>query len=346
MEPCTQVRFGESNGMDAALRPFVAARGERAERDALDRLLREHAEPVICGILRRRWRGAETAETPDGEMASEAWSETMHQTIAWLRSCKQSPRPIAVTDFRAYVAVTAYRACDHALRRRYPVRDSLKCRLRALIAREPGFALWEDGGRGTVCGLAAWRGRDRSAAASARLRTGRGPVTGADKEVAVLLRRAGGPVGLDDLVDAVTDRAGIRDSPASAKGADESGAAWERLADPGQDVAARAEQRAYLRALWREVGRLPVRQRAALILNLRDARGRGVLALLPLAGIASVGQIADALEMTSGALAALWDELPLEDDALARMWGVSRQQVINLRKAARQCLSRRMQPME
>jgi len=93
--------------------------------------------------------------------------------------------------------------------------------------------------------------------------------------------------------------------------------------------------------LWVEIGELPLRQRVALLLSLRDDQGRGVLTLFPLVRVASIRQIAEALFMSAEHLATLRNELPLEDTAIAQSLGVTRQQVINLRKCARQRLLRR-----
>jgi hypothetical protein len=41
-------------------------------------------------------------------------------------------------------------------------------------------------------------------------------------------------------------------------------------------------------------------------------------------------------------LASLWNDLPIEDVEIAEHLGVTRQQVINLRKVARERLARRM----
>jgi len=79
-----------------------------------------------------------------------------------------------------------------------------------------------------------------------------------------------------------------------------------------------------------------------LLLSLRDANGRGVLTLLPLTGIASIRQIAEALAMSAEKLATMWNELPVEDAIIAASLGVTRQQVINLRKCARARLLRRI----
>jgi hypothetical protein len=102
------------------------------------------------------------------------------------------------------------------------------------------------------------------------------------------------------------------------------------------------EQRHYLRKLWVEVCQLPLRQRAALLLNLRDSQGRGVVALLPLTGIASMRQISEILELPPEMFATLWNELPLDDVVIGEQLGITRQQVVNLRKCARQRLARRM----
>ena len=44
--------------------------------------------------------------------------------------------------------------------------------------------------------------------------------------------------------------------------------------------------------------------------------------------------------------AELWNDLPLEDSAIAQLLGITRQQVINLRKTARERLARRMRARE
>ena len=90
---------------------------------------------------------------------------------------------------------------------------------------------------------------------------------------------------------------------------------------------------------------MPVRQRMALLLNLRD-EGGGVAGLLPITGIATVRQIAAALEMADEDFAGLWPRLPLDDASIAGLLGVTRQQVINLRKCARERLARRMKAID
>jgi hypothetical protein len=115
-----------------------------------------------------------------------------------------------------------------------------------------------------------------------------------------------------------------------------------RLPDPRSDAATDFERRAWLLNLWREIRQLPPRQCAALILGLRDEKGRTAAVLLPLTGTAGVRQIAEAMQIPAESLAQLWNRLPLDDAAIAELLGTERQQVINLRKAARERLTRRM----
>jgi DNA-directed RNA polymerase specialized sigma24 family protein len=115
-----------------------------------------------------------------------------------------------------------------------------------------------------------------------------------------------------------------------------------RLADPAPDAAASLQQRDHIALLWEEIRRLPPRQAAALLLNLRDAQRGNALMLLPLMGIASMREIARTLGMSAEDLAAIWNRLPFEDAEIAGLLGITRQQVINLRKSARERLARRM----
>ena len=97
-----------------------------------------------------------------------------------------------------------------------------------------------------------------------------------------------------------------------------------------------------LERLWGEIRELPPRQRAALLLNLRDDEGRGMIELWPQTGIASLAELARALDLTEAALRELWPTLPRDDQWIAARLGVTRRQVINLRKCARGRLARRL----
>jgi hypothetical protein len=95
-----------------------------------------------------------------------------------------------------------------------------------------------------------------------------------------------------------------------------------------------------------EICGLPRPQRVALLLNLRDAQRRDALTLLPLIGIASLRDLANVLEIEPQRFAEIWNALPLDDLSIGALLRISRQQVINLRKSARERLARRMTPWQ
>jgi len=112
----------------------------------------------------------------------------------------------------------------------------------------------------------------------------------------------------------------------------------ERVADPRPAVDTALDQRREAERLWLHIRELPGRQRQALLLNLRyDA-----MSVLVATGIASIRAIADAVEMSAAAFGEVWNDLPLPDNEIASRLGCTRQQVINLRMAARKRLGNRL----
>ena len=128
-----------------------------------------------------------------------------------------------------------------------------------------------------------------------------------------------------------------------AGGLDRESAEIAEVEDSSRGAAFTYEQQSHLRRLWSELIQLPKAQRAAVLLGLRGPQGEELTSLLPLIGIASIAEIANVLEIELEAFAAIWNELPWPDSRIAEMLDVTRQQVINLRKSARERLTRRMQ---
>ena len=102
------------------------------------------------------------------------------------------------------------------------------------------------------------------------------------------------------------------------------------------------ELQRWLTELWAQIRELPRAQRVALLMNLRAGDTMPALSLLPLTGMAGIREIAETLEIAPQEFARLWNLLPLDDLAIAALLGVTRQQVINLRKSARERLIRRI----
>lgn len=321
-------------------------------------LIYRHAQPVIRNVIRTRLR-VSFSQTDGGHANQDALdieNDVHTLLLTQLRSIKARPQLNSISNFSSYVAAVTYNACHRYLRLKYPQRTRLKNRVRYLLTRTEAFALWETPEKDWLCGLRGWRAENRKPAKAGRLQellhkpscldaldltvSVSGPTPNASALKAIF-KWADGPVELDLLVTVVSNLFGIKDDVAQAQTAEDDEMNLPEIPD-GSDLTAEVEQRHYLRKLWAEVCQLPLRQRAALLLNLRDSQGRGVVALLPLTGIASMRQIAEVMELTADAFATLWNDLPLEDVVIGVHLGVTRQQVVNLRKSARQRLARRM----
>ena len=335
------------------------AQGPGAE-SGVARLLEEHAAPVVKGIIRGKLR-ASANDHPSRQEAEDLYGEVVVQLLTRLRAFVTDPDGHSIGDFRGYVAVTTYNACNLYLRKKYPARWRLKNRLRYALSRGGDFALWQGADGDWLCGLRAWGERGEESAEGARRLRLLGADTGAPLRAAlgakpgqtelprllrVVFQHAGGPVRLDELHSVVADLQGVSEPVVNVEFTDEHdfGGRNPDVAAPA-DFTTEVERRSYLRRLWDEITRLPPMQRAALLLNLRDAH-EGVIALLPTTGVAGVRQIASAVGMPAEQFAALWNRLPLDDAAVAGLLGVTRQQVINLRKSARARLARRMLPLD
>jgi len=321
--------------------------GDEAAEAALAQLIKAHIEPVIRGVIRFKLRLDPGARADAADLAQEA----LAQWLAELRKLSARPDDRAISDARGLAATIAYRVCYGWLRRQSPRRNALRNRLQYALTRQAGLALWTDRHNLSIAGFTAWRGRGQTP--SERLRQlpndekflarawrpcAEGQGARLNDLLAAIFDYAGGPVAFDDLVSVVAALLQVKDEP-PASTEDETGGA--EIAS-SEDVAWQVEKRIFLERLWQEVRELPRAQRAALLLNLREADGRGCLALFPAIGVATLRQIADALELPADQFAELWTQLPLDDATIAGLLGLARQQVINLRKSARERLARRL----
>lgn len=327
------------------------------------------AEEIFVEVLAQV--GARLAELRTEEAASARDSET----TAAIQNYRGY---VAKATFYAY-----NRHLRTLYPRRFSLKNQLRYLLTQ--KRPNGLSLWEGAEGETLCGFTVWReafptstnGRvppQRLADCATRLRT-----LGDDKArflrealpgqaadhvspgdlLCAIFQWVGGPVELDALVDVCAVLLEIRDDP--ERSLDEEGAAEgqesaaEREANrqqvvraqrDGGPVHATVENREFLRFLWEEVRLLSPSQSKALLLNLRDGAGKGIIALLPICGIASIRQIAEAMQMPAEELAEMWKRLPMEDADIAAYMALTRQQIINLRKCARERLARRLRNAE
>jgi hypothetical protein len=308
----------------------------------LAELFLQHVTPIVESVVRRRL-GVSLSRSDTRQANQDGFDvvdEVRATLMGELRHLRETARA-APDNFSGYVAGSAHNACNDFYRRRYPERRRLKNRLRYVLTHDRAFTLRLEGDT-WVAGLAdaAADGQvHRDAAATRNQPATALTMCSADGPIAHawdLLRASGGSMALDSLLETIARATGLLEPTATP---------LEELHGQLIEAAPQADDvligRADVEALWVEVRALPVAQRTALLLNLRDPDGGDALAQLPLTGIASIRQIAGALELEPREFAELWRMLPLEDSAIARRLGVTRQQVINLRKAARARLARR-----
>jgi hypothetical protein len=312
-------------------------------RPALERLLRDHAQPVIRKVTRSR--GVRDEE----EVHSMA---TLH-LITRLEALRRDGA--SIDDFPAYVAGIAQNCCNQLLRQANPEYARLKNRIRYLLKHRPRFKVTVGEGEHLWCSFSQWPRAPLATAKQAPApldltgfvmpRTAASTFDGAHLEelLAAILGWSRRPVLLDELVVAVARLAGVPDVhlPIPARDGEDTDIGG-LLPDLSVDIAQEVELRSELSRLWLEIRELPRAQRVALLLNLRDTQQRDALMLLPLTGVAGLADMAEVLELPLSEVSELWNRLPLDDLSIAQLLGVTRQQVINLRKSARHRLVRRM----
>lgn len=331
--------------IDALLEPLLLETSDDRAGELLLELINSHAEPVIKGVIRFKLRLSSTQRAE----ADDIYQEVILQLLAQLQKFRKLPDAHPISDLRGMAAIIAHRTCSRWLRRQFPERHALKNRLHYIVTRQRGLALWQDAGGQTVTGFAAWQQQKlpthRVPDSDVLATHIRPPKTGKPQElagtVAAIFNHVRGPIEFDDLLIAASSLLGVSDQPIESLAEDDDAAA--SVADTAEpDPAWRLEKRMFLQRLWEELEQLPRNQRAALLLNLKEASGAGCITLFPATGVATLRQIANALEMSAESLAELWNELPLEDAKIAELLGLTRQQVINARKSGRERLTRRL----
>jgi hypothetical protein len=341
-----------NESVDPLLVPFLSAIDANDADRHLSRLIVQ-STPLITGIVRAKLRVS--LDPNDGGVENQDALEMINDVQALvfkeLRRLKNGSTGKGIGDFRSYLAVLTYHACYQHLRRKYPERWRLKNRLRYLLSHRSNLTLWKNDQGQFLCALAEWNKSKMLSPTTAAAQLPRefptsfkmklsshdlkpGPLTDL---IVFILEQSTGPVVLDDLVNLVSDVCEIGGPPVIEQIQESM-----QLADPRLNFAITLERRIHLQQLWEEIRQLPLRHRAAILLNLRDERGRGLINLLPLARVATIRQIAEALAFPLEDFANVWNQLPWDDSAIAQHLGLTRQQVINLRHSARARLARRL----
>lgn len=320
---------------DVLLRQYLGATGEAEVERSLVAIVEGVARPLIQRVV----LAALARDAGGMDDADDVVADTIFDLLRRLRDLREGGN--AIHDLRGYIAMCAYNRCHERLRERYPARNRLRNQLHYLCGHHPKLATWRSAQGTVVCGLAEWRDREPAPPAAAErvhLPARSDPAAENRAQLVTLvpdvLRAAGGPLELDPLVAAIARMIQLEPQRAEADLAEA-----EQTAELAADDA--LSLRMSVRELWDDVRRLAVKQRIALLLNLRDPQGNDCLGLLPLTRTATIAEIAAALEMSAETLAVLWNDLPLSDARIAELLGsTTPRQVIKLRRLARERLRR------
>ena len=344
--------FTRVENPDAILLPFLQEQDEARSQQLLSELIREHIEPVIKQVIGHNLRQSAIHGKSHHlyQEEQDLCSEAILRLLTRLQAIKQDSSGNGIVDLRAYAAVVARHTCQEHLRQRRLEYKRLKDHIRYVIKLQPGFALWRDGERKWLCGFDVWRSQKQRAVSDWAVEQAQAVLRDSDymtvhaRKVSDLLAlvfdKLGGPVEFSLLVRLIAGLRGLRED---AEPFDQFTEEIEQgRTSQSTPPDSRVEQRLYLRQLWKEIGQLPLPHRTALLLNLKDADDRGLIVLLADLKIATIRQIAEALELAPKEFAALWNDLPWDDARIALHLKTTRQTVINLRKSARRFLAQRM----
>lgn len=311
------------SGIDIAEMERTQAQGSGLEIDA-------GLIARIDGAVRRVMAARRNVASHDIE---DICSDCMVALVQSLRGEPERVREIAHLD--AYLMLLARRACSAWTRRKYPEFHRLRVRLRYLLQSNPRFAVWEDASGAWLCSMAEHRSRtpnlhEQAVEGLDALQTEKAPAAVVQK----ILTKSGRPVLFNSLVKLCAQLWSIQDNLASSE------EDTEIVAIDFHPEAA-LDGRARLRKLWAEILQLPVRQRTALLLNLRGEDGECATSFFVATRTASLREIAAALELSAATFVEIWQRLPLSDQEIAERMALTRQQVINLRRSARDRLERK-----
>lgn len=343
--------------VDEALLPFLQARNEAESQMLLSELVLKQGKPVVKRILYRLY----TKELSGGAQLrdiDDICGEVLLLLVKRLHDFKADPEAKLINNFRSYITAITYNAYYDYLRQKYPKRWRLKNKVRYLLSNCEEFALWATEEDGRVCGLAAWREQKRRKSAmhgeqllssvtesfeAAGLLNGDVRSLPPAELLSHILRLVDAPLEFDHLVSLVAELWGDLDYTEQIE-ADLPGLSlpFEQIPDPRPGVETEMENRACLKLIWAEICQLPLPQRVALLLSIRDSQGRSVLTLFQITNTASIRQLAETLALPAESLARMWNDLPFGDATIAQHLGATRQQVVNLRLSARKRLARRM----
>ena len=358
------IRLGEikANDIDVLLHPYLQEENEECSRQLLAQLFTEQIDPVVRQIISYRVGSHSKMKVgmPEQQI-NDLQSEVIVRLLIKLRDLKSGNIDHGIKDIRGYAAAIAHNTCNEHSRRQNFQYSRLKDHLRYILINQPEFALWhEEKAGGWIAGFAIWRDRrsqsnfmksDESPEKfiQDQLDLGENRRKTVAEQLALIFNATGQPVSFSQLIKIVALLRGvdIRSTFNNRGTTDTYNWSGAPNADEKTSLEFEVEQRLYLQKLWREICKLQLAHRTALLLNLidRNSGDRGLIISLADLRIATMREIADCLNLSPEKFAEVWLDLPWDDSQIALHLGTTRRKVIRLRLAARKLLAKRMKEM-
>jgi len=341
---------------DPLLLPFFEAQADTPmEALALDQLM-----GIALPVIEENLGKYHLRSLQQGYLWSEedARNEICAIIVNRVRRRKLRPDSKPITDFRAYTAVVTHNFCHFLLSQKNTERAKLKRDLRYLFAHCPELARWKGAHTTALCGFAAWKRHPD-------------PAEGVETEqlsqiirhrlvaldfpiqepgqlelrelVTSIFRAVNAPLAWKELVRHVARIQRVSRTESREISFEEWLAESQHPLDEQNILDVAVEKRELIKLIWAEINLLPRRQAQALLLGMRSEQGRSPLVLFEQMGVATVEEIAQALEITTSQLKAILTGRALKDAEIARHFHLTRQQIINLRSSARKRLERRLE---
>ncbi len=157
--------------------------------------------------------------------------------------------------------------------------------------------------------------------------------------IKIILHEANGGLLLNDLVNLVFDLQNIETDMSEIPIDDTIYSIASNAV--GDDEQVRLEDRIRLGKIWLEIRQLQFNQRFALLLQMK-VKGFSGIHLLLFLKITTLSELSECLGMTIEEFAEVHNNLPLSDNEIAEMLGITEKQASNLRKVARERLQRKL----
>ena len=349
MEQSNYEEDRRAEGQDQLLHAFLRAPNEDSAKAELDVLLRTEAIPVIQKIINQRLGAGSVSRNPESIDerdldAQDLRQQTLMALTAHLWQVYAAPKRNRIGAFRAYVAGASFNTWRGAVRDETPLWTRLSFRLAYLCresAGQTGLTKWPDAKQGSLVGFTVWRKQRQAPILHFALLEQNSleelpsPATPLPEIAAWTLQQAGGPLPWNDFVTAVAFILQVKDERISLDRRN-----LETLLksqQPQSQIEGESLNRDRLRNLWEQLQRLDRKERAVLLLKAED------LLDFELSQVATLQDLSASLGISLAQILSLLPSLPLDDQQIARLLGIRRQTVVNLRSQARFTLRRRMQ---